>query len=220
MGASSKAYLAHASHAGGRQRIASEVWAINAMGGVIQHDLLFHMDDVKIQESRAEIDSKGNISGMLHWLKDHPKFMTSRRDPNYPGSIEYPLQDVINKVGVQYFNNTVAYAVAFAIYKDFKKISLWGVDFSYADGHKAEKGRGCVEYLLGIASARGVHIEVPADSTLLDANIPDDQRFYGYDVIMPIIKNDENGVKVLFKDRDKIPTAEEIEKRYNHICRQ
>lgn len=218
MGASSRTYLALCTHAGNRKRVADETWAINSMGGVIQHDLLFHMDDVGIQEARANADPDGNIAGMLDWLKTHPKFITSRKDADYPGSIAFPLEKVINKLGASYFNSTVAYAVAYAMYKGFTKISLYGVDFSYADGHKAEKGRACVEYLLGMASARGVHIEVASDSTLLDANIDDDQRFYGYDVIEPVISQTENGVKVKFQDREVIPTVDEIETRYNHIC--
>jgi hypothetical protein len=32
---------------------ADEVWAINALGDIVQCDRIFHMDDVRIQEIRA-----------------------------------------------------------------------------------------------------------------------------------------------------------------------
>lgn len=220
MGASSRTYMSLASHAGGRQRVAQQTWAINSMGNVIKHDLLFHMDDCKIQEARAKADPEGNIAGLVDWLKDHPKFMTSREYKDYPGAIAFPLEDVINKIGVSYFNSTVAYAVAYAIYIGVKKISMYGVDFSYENGHKAEKGRACVEYLLGFASSLGIHIEVASDSTLLDANVEEDARFYGYDTIKPVVEKSKEGVRISFEDRETIPTAEEMEIRYNHKCQQ
>jgi SAM-dependent methyltransferase len=76
MGRSSATYLSLASHNGNRKKVADETWAINSMGGVIQHDLLFHMDDCKVQESR--VDTNDNVAGMLDWLKTHPRFMTIR----------------------------------------------------------------------------------------------------------------------------------------------
>jgi hypothetical protein len=133
-----------------------------------------------------------------------------------PGAIEFPLQDVINSIGAQYFNSTVAYAVAYAMHLGVKKISLYGADFSYPDGHKAESGRGCVEFLLGMAAARGVYIEVAADSTLLDSNVAEDQRFYGYDAELIKVEPGENGAVVTKTPRDNLPSAEEVETRYNH----
>jgi hypothetical protein len=50
-----------------------------------------------------------------------------------------------------YFNSTAAYAVAYAIHMGVKKISVFGMDFTYPNAHDAEKGRACVEFWLGIA---------------------------------------------------------------------
>ena len=54
MGPSHRSYTGLASIYGDRCRLVDETWAINAMGTVIQHDLLFHMDDCRIQEARAK----------------------------------------------------------------------------------------------------------------------------------------------------------------------
>lgn len=216
MGASASTYVNLASHKGGRQRITDETWAINSMGGVIKHDLLFHMDDCRVHESMAKRDPDGNIAGMMEWLKDHPKFMTSKKYPDYPGAIEFPLEKVINYLGTTYYNSTVAYAVAYAIYIGVQKIGLYGCDYSYKDQHKAESGRGCVEFLLGMAVSRGIHIEVAENSTLFDACVPDSQRFYGYDASDVTLEQTDKGIKVNLKQRDKLPSAEEMEVRYCH----
>lgn len=217
MGASSAAYLGLAAAMGTRYRVANEVWAINSMGGIIQHDLLFHMDDCKIQESRAKRDPDSNVAGMLHWLKAHPNFMTSRVYDDYPGAAEFPLEDVINKLGHAYFNNTVSYALAFAIYREFEKIHLYGCDFTYPDAHKAEAGRACVEFWCGMAVARGIHIEVTNQTTLLDASVPEERRFYGYDTENISLSLSDGKLKVTRGPREKIPSADEIEARYNNI---
>jgi hypothetical protein len=63
------------------------VIAINAMGSVIQSDLVFHMDDVRIQERRAAADPEGMVAGLLEWLKTYQgRVMTGRGHPDYPHS--------------------------------------------------------------------------------------------------------------------------------------
>jgi hypothetical protein len=86
------------------------------------------------------------------------------------------------------------------------------MDFTYPDAHDAEKGRACVEFWLGIAAARGVELEVPKTTSLMDAMYPRDKRFYGYDCVELEFKRGRgrrDGVE--FKDRETLPTAEEIE---------
>lgn len=214
MGQSSRSYLQLCVTRGDRRLVADETWAINSMGGVIQHDLLFHMDDLRIQESRAAHNPEGNIAGMLRWLKTHPKFFTSTVYDDFPGAIEYPLQDVINNLGVSYFNSTVSYAVAMAMHTGVERLALYGVDFSYPDNHKAEQGRACVEYLLGIASANGIHIDVSSDTTLLDANVGPEHKFYGYDGCDIGMEQTDAGVKIIRTSRETLPSAIDINTRY------
>ena len=213
MGASAQMYLAVAAQRGGRHEVAENTWAINGMGGVIEHDLLFHMDDCRLQESRTGTE---NIQCMLKWLRRHPRFFTSKAYPEYPGAIEFPLEDVVNSVGSTYLNNTVAYAVAYAIHIGVNTLSVWGADYTYPDRHKAESGRGCVEFLLGIAAARGIAIQVPDKSSLLDADVPPEWKPYGYDAYH--VRFDEAGGRtVVTKDPKELPAPDEIEKRYSGV---
>lgn len=182
MGASNASYITMAASNGHRAEIADEVWAINAMAGLIYHDRAFVMDDVKYVLADQTKNGRKVAAGVFKWLPAHDKpVYTTTAYPEWPALVEYPVADVLQSIGgVPYLNNTVAYAVAYAIYLGVKEISLFGCDFSYPDAHISESGRGCVEFLLGTAAARGISINLPDTTTLLDAHVPMNRKLYGY----------------------------------------
>jgi hypothetical protein len=217
LGPSLAQFMSLARGLGGRNAYCDEVWAINSLGDVFQCDRVFHMDDVRIQEIRAAAAPESNIAVMLKWMRKHPgPIITSRAHPDYPGLVEFPLQDVINDLGFAYLNNTAAYAVAYAIHIGVSKISLYGCDFTYPNAHDAEKGRACVEFWLGFAKARGIQIATANSSSLIDACVPWEEKLYGYDTVKVSMKKDGEKYAVEFTPRDALPTAEEIEARYDH----
>jgi len=218
LGPSLDQYLELTKRMGGRHAFCDETWAINALGSVFACDLVFHMDDVRIQEIRAAAKPESNIAAMVKWIKTSPvPVVTSRKHPDYPALVEFPLQDVLNHLGHDYFNNTAAYAVAFAIHVGATKISLFGMDYTYPNVHDAEKGRACVEFWLGQAHARGVHINLPKTTTLMDSMYPQASRLYGYDTLDIEFNMQPDGeLKLAMTERATLPTAEEIEKLYDH----
>ena len=208
---------------GGASGYCDEVWGINALGDVLRCDRIFHMDDVSIQEKRAALDPGNTIDVMVKWLKKHPgPIYTSVVRPDYPGLVAFPLEDVLNSGydsngGAPYFNSTAAYAIAFAIHIGVKRISLFGLDYTLPNAHRAEQGRACCEFWLGIAAARGIEITVPAQTSLLDACAPERERLYGYDCVDVHLNDGPDGrLAVTMTDREDMPTAEEIEARYDH----
>jgi len=215
MGQSSMEYVHSAMKCGNRKRVTEETWAINSMGGVLKYDLLFHMDDVKIQEMRAKEHPEWNVAGMVDWLKD-AKFFTSKIYSDYPGSMPYPLKEVADSLRSMYFNSTPSYALAYAIYLEIPNIHLYGLDYSYPDKHKAEAGRACIEFMCGIAKERGLEIYIPKISTLFDAIIPKSEKPYGYDAYDVDWKVKDGEFHIEMKDKE-LPTALEIEKRYRNI---
>lgn len=219
LGPSVSDYLEFTKRIGGRHKYADETWAVNALGDVLAADRVFHMDDVRIQEIRAAARPDSNIATMLKWLKRHPgPVYTSRPHPDYPGLVPFPLEAVVRDTGYSYLNSTAAYAVAFAVWLRVKKISLFGMDFTYAHSHHAERGRACVEFWLGIAAARGIKLSIPKRSSLMDGCESYRARLYGYDTLDVKIERDGEGKhSVSFTERqDPLPTAEEIEARYDH----
>jgi hypothetical protein len=175
------------------------------------------MDDVRVQEIRAKAAPDSNIAHMLKWMKRHPgPIITSRVHHDYPGLVEFPLQDVINHLGYAYFNSTAAYAVAFAIHYGATKISFFGCDFTYANAHQAEQGRACMEFWIGVAASRGIKLAMSERTTLMDT-LDGTQHLYGYDMVDVDISQtaDDGAATVTFTEREP-PTADDIEARYDH----
>lgn len=218
LGGSIDQYLDIAKRKGGRSKFCDEVWAINALGNVFDCDMVFHMDDIRIQEIRAAAAPASNIAALVDWIKtSKTPVITSRAHPEYPALVEFPLEDVLNDLGHDYFNSTAAYAIAFAIHIRATQISVFGMDFSYANTHDAEKGRGCVEFWLGQAHARGIKINLPKTTTLMDSCCPRSARLYGYDMVNVNFNVQEDGkLKLDFTQCKTLPTAAEIEKSYDH----
>lgn len=223
LGPSCAAFFELTRRLGGVSAYCDEVWGLNAMGDVLRCHRIFHMDDLKVQEARAAAKPDGNIAAMVRWLKTHPgPIYTSIVREGYPGLVPFPLQEVLNRSGDQnggapYFNSTAAYAVAYAIYIGVQRISLFGLDYTLPNSHHAEQGRACVEFWLGIAAARGIEITIPSTSSLMDGCATDRDRLYGYDCVdVHLVNQDDGTVKVEMTDRAEVPTAEEIEARYDH----
>lgn len=220
MGPSLHSWVRESAAMGGRFSVADEVWGINAIGGVMAHDRIFHMDDFKIQEARAEASENTMVSGMMRWMKSHPHVYTSRTYEDYPLAKEYPLEWVLNRTGVSpYFKGTPPYAVAFAIALGVEEISLYGLDYHYSNGdiQKREKGRASLEFWLGVAEAKGIKTRVPTSSSLFSSNDGGRLDLYGYDTEWVTTEHtDRWRVARVPRRDDDVPDAAEMARRYSH----
>ena len=104
-----------------------------------------------------------------------------------------------------YLNNTVAYAIAFALWNKVGCLKMFGVDFTYTGNlNFAEAGRGCVEFWLSKCQNEGMLVEVANSSTLLDTSIPVEDKLYGYhrlDDPKVIVHDNENKLRVFNKSQ-------------------
>lgn len=171
-----------------------EVWAINAMAGVVFHDRVFMMDPA----SRfLDSDDAGTQTGIMRSvLASHPgPIYTCELDSRCPGLVGFPLDEVMNACGTGYFNNTVAYAIGYGIAAKVAEMHLYGIDFSYKKVvHFAEAGRACCEFLLAKAMERGIKIGIAHESSLLDSNEPVQSKLYGYHRLAdPLVVGLEDG---------------------------
>lgn len=183
MGASSAAYNAMVASNGHRKALFDETWGINSIGACLITDRMFVMQDMKHNIAK-ESETRKVAQGIQRWVPEYQgPIYTTTAYPEWPALVEYPTEDVLNSLGgPPYLNNSVAYAIAFAMFIGVKEIYLFGADFSYPDNHASESGRGCCEYLIGIGVARGIRFGVPPTSTMLDACIPDERKLYGYEM--------------------------------------
>lgn len=223
LGASAENYMRAVETAGGKEVLFDETWAINGFGNVFRADRTFAMDDIKVQEARGASGNLkiGNLAGSLKNLPG-PVY-TSRAYPDYPNMVPYPLEHVCNVTRVMpYFNNTVAYAIAFAIAcpipdlgiaDKVESIYISGADFMYPGMPLIEQGRGCCEFWCGYAMAKGIDINVPQCSTLMGAC--EGNALYGYDSQTVEARVDEDGrIKLTYRDVP-LPHALAIEQRYD-----
>jgi len=194
MGPSHAEYIQECVRCAGRQGVADETWAINAMAGIIEHDRAIIMDALPYFE-KAGREENTYLRGYAPWLSKHRgPIYTQQVYPDFPGSVAYPLEDVLNTVKYAYSNTTVSYAILLAIHMQVKHIKLYGCDFT-SDNNKgfSEAGRACVEYWLSDATWRGIKVTIAATSTLMDQCIG--RRLYGYSK-PPVITHAEGKFKV------------------------
>ena len=183
-----------------------EVWAINSMMVPIKHDRVFMMDPAS--RFLDTEDAGPQTEAMRRALGEHPgPIYTCTLDKRVPGAALYPLEEVVKDTGLCYFNNTVPYAIAFAIYHKVAKIYLYGIDYSYnSNVIMAEAGRSCTEFWLSVAISRGINIEVAYNSTLLDTNVPDAEKLYGYHRLDdPLVISVEDGGLTVSRQSEAAP---------------
>jgi hypothetical protein len=173
-----------------------EVWAINAMIGVLKRiDRAFVMDPV----SRFfDTDDAGNMTMMMKETlptADYPIY-TCELDKRVPVLEEYPIKSIALELDCGYFNNTISYAIAFALWNKVGGVSMFGADFTYKGNlYFAEQGRGCCEFWLAKCIDAGIIVQVALTSGLLDADVPIQEKLYGYhrleDPVVTYMMNDE-----------------------------
>ena len=183
-----------------------EVWAINSMMVPIKHDRVFMMDPA----SRfLDTENAGpQTEAMRKALGKHEgPIYTCTLDDRVPGAVKYPLEEVVKDTGLCYFNNTVPYAIAFAIYHKVTHLYLYGIDYSYKSNIvMAEAGRACTEFWISAAIARGIKVEVAYNSTLLDTNVPDEEKLYGYHRLDdPLVLSVKDGALTVAKKSEATP---------------
>src|SRR5512143_1483673 len=119
MGPSAYSYVRRCGASGGRHVEFDQVWTVNNYGDILAADLIFHMDDVRVQQLRADAGNE-QMGHMLAWMKTtKTPIITSRPHPDYPSMVAYPLEDVVNSVcgKMVYFDTTPSYMVPYAMWK-------------------------------------------------------------------------------------------------------
>ena len=182
-----------------------EGWGINCIGAIIHVDKTFMMDPV----SRfLDTDNAGTQTGVARqFLKTNKKpVITCQLDKRVKHLELFPLKEVTLELGYCYFNNTVAYAIAYAIWKKVNKISLYGIDYTYKNVSMAESGRACVEFWCAIAVTKGIKLEVAHRSSLLDTNVPENEKLYGYHRLDdPLVQTVQDGNLLITRQSEIAP---------------
>ena len=197
-----------------------EVWAINAMSAVIYHDKCFMMDPPSRFLDTPNAGKQTNIMADRLKAKLNVPIFSCELDKRCPDVVEFPLQEVLQKTKYAYLNNTVAYSFAYAVAEEVTELHLYGIDFTHKDVAFAEAGRACCEFWLAIATSKGIKINIAHSSSLLDTNVPDDQKLYGYHRLEdPVVSTVTQG-SMLITRKSKLEPPNPIDNKPNLIGRE
>lgn len=197
-----------------------ETWAINSMSAVIFHDKCFMMDPPSRFLDTPNAGQQTNVMAERLKVKLDTPIFSCVLDERCPDVIEYPLKDVLQKTKYAYLNNTVAYALAYGIATEVEEFHLYGIDFTHKNVNFAEAGRACCEFWLAIAISKGIKIKIANSSSLLDTNVPDDQKLYGYHRLDdPIVSTVTQGSMLITK-KSKLSPPEPIDNMPNIVGRE
>jgi|TARA_E500000318_G_C3491241_1_gene184445 hypothetical protein len=197
-----------------------EVWAINAMSAVIYHDKCFMMDPPSRFLDTPNAGEQTNIMAKRLKTKTNIPIFSCTLDDRCPDVVEYPLQKVLQKTKYAYLNNTVAYAFAYAVAEEVTDLHLYGIDFTHKNINFAEAGRACCEFWLAIAVAKGIKVNIAHNSSLLDTNVADDQKLYGYHRLKdPLVSTTTQG-EMLITKKSKLQPPEPLDATPNIIGRE
>lgn len=76
-----------------------------------------------------------------------------------PASVKFPLEEMLQefKGAEHYFTTTVGFALAYAIYRRYKRIEVYGVEMETNTEYAHQ--RPCVAYWCGVAYGRGIEVD-------------------------------------------------------------
>ena len=107
-------------------------------------------------------------------LKSLPILYMQEAYEDIPNAIRYPVEKVVDNLGFDYFNSSIAYLMGMALLEGADKIGIWGVDMadlepvsdnpSYISEFAYQRPN--MEYLIGLARGRGVDVYIPERSPL------------------------------------------------------
>ena len=111
-------------------------------------DKLPHKDFLNVEAQVKEINKLG-IPVIIR--KKHKLF---------PTGIIFPY----DKMPVQYFSNSIAYMIAYAVYKGATEIEMYGVALLLKEEYADQ--RPCIEFWIGYALGKGVKVTVHDPTTI------------------------------------------------------
>lgn len=148
----------------------------------------FEMHALEDLQAQLKKDTPRRLSyhSYLHFLQqlNCPIYMQCTHD-HIPNSIPYPLQDALDSFG-RCFTSTASYLIALAILEGYETMGIWGIHLTERSVYARQ--RPGVEYLLGVAKQRGLHVYLPEGSPLRIPASPvltPTDILYGYDWTSP-----------------------------------
>ncbi len=165
-----------------------EIWGLNrGYIFMLRADRWFDMHSPSIRGWEMRRPGTAAIKHM-DWLRDFggPVYLHEAEPDAIPNSITYPLQEIAADLGpwvyrldehgaqtditsAPYLTSSISYEIALAIYEKFEEIHILGVDLNTESEYVWQKPG--VEYLIGVATGRGIKVVLPDNCPLLQGKL-------------------------------------------------
>ena len=148
-----------------------ETWGVNDTIYWRDLKLLFNMHDMRPFFSNTYVQTAIN---KINRLKI--PLMSVMHYPEIPTSMAYPLEEISEAFGTDYFTNGIDYEIAYAVYLGFEKIDLYGINMVQGSEYAYEKPG--LEYWTGFARGKGIKVEFHGEHATLMRTW--NGKLYGY----------------------------------------
>jgi hypothetical protein len=133
----------------------TEVWGVNQVYRIAKR-----LDKLFITDGRYRPDT-----GEVAWKWDELNALnipviSLHRFPEIKKLSVYPYRRIVEHfdgMGREFFTNSICYMIAYALYKGYEKIRMYGIDMATSMEYILE--RGGIEYWVGRAEGMGVGVE-------------------------------------------------------------
>lgn len=160
----------------------AEIWGLNGLiYGTKKLDRVFMMDI--LDEMPSIISGTWDLKETIARINELDIPMVAPyKYVEIPKSEAFPLDESVREFGTPYFNNTIAFMIAYALLRGVHELHLWGIN--QASGSEYFYEKGCVEYWLGIATGMGVTVAINGKFSELLSNKQryGGDRLYGYNM--------------------------------------
>jgi hypothetical protein len=135
-----------------------ERWGVNATCLGVPVNLSFHIHDLEHPELyriTGTTDKQADFEPFLSYVKmtNHP-VLSMKEYPDFPSIKAYPYEEVCDFFNTNFFSNSICYMLAYALFRGYKDITLYGFNFALANEYKDELPG--MHYWLGVANAMGL----------------------------------------------------------------
>jgi hypothetical protein len=157
----------------------TEVWTINMMQFAIKWDRAFWLDNIQyIAETHSPF-----LVQMIgqNAYKSGKQVYTINPLPGIDFLQKFPHEKIVEALGDNWFNNSFAWMIGYAIYRNVKTLWLDGTDFMAPNEVRSQQA-ACAAYWLGYAKARGMEVSVNPASALLDTAPRQNPRWMPYGI--------------------------------------
>jgi len=131
-----------------------EVWGVNKV-----YKMAKRLDKLFITDGRKQPDRSDSWNFEELNALDIP-IVSLHRFKEIKKLVHYPYHKIVEQfdgMGSEFFTNSICYMIAYALYKGYKKIRMYGIDMATSMEYILE--RGGIEYWVGRAEGMGVKVE-------------------------------------------------------------